>query len=71
MVTVPNAARGRAQSIVYGIALLVMPTVLAVLLLVAGLGSTSLALVWASIAASVIAVPAFVVGLIVLVRSSK
>jgi hypothetical protein len=71
VVTVPNAARGRAQSIVYGIALLVMPTVLAVLLLVAGLVSTSLALVWASIAASVIALPAFVVGLIVLVRSSK
>lgn len=70
-VTVPNAPRVKAKNIAYGVALLVVPTVLAVMLLVAGLVSTSLALVWASIAASVIAVPAFVVGVIVLIRSSR
>jgi hypothetical protein len=69
--TAPSATRSQAQSIALGVALLVVPTAFALFFLVAGLVTTSLALVWASIASSVVAVPAFILGVIVLVRSLR
>ena len=60
---------GRVQPIVVGVALCVVPTLAAALLLMVGLTITDLTLVYASIAVSVVALPAFVYGIVHIVRA--
>jgi hypothetical protein len=61
----------RRRSIALGVALMVLPTVLAILLLTVALLGSSLVLVLISIVLSLAALPAFVGGVVVLVRSSR
>ena len=49
--------------------MMVVPTAVALCVLLLGLVTTTLALVYVSIAASVVAVPAFVAGAVMLVRA--
>jgi hypothetical protein len=53
-----------------GVALCVVPTLLGLLLLVAGLLGPDLTLVYASIAVSAAALPAFVYGVVRIVRAA-
>ena len=56
------------RSVGAAVAWMLLPTVAALALLVLGIATTTLVLVYASIALSVLAVPAFVAGVVVLVR---
>lgn len=60
-----------ARRIAGGIALCAMPTVLALFLLLAGVTSADLTLVYASIGVSLLALPAFVVGVVLIVRAVR
>jgi hypothetical protein len=60
---------GRSQHIALGSGLCVVPTLAAALLLMGGVASTDLTLVYASIAVSLVALPAFVYGVVCLVRA--
>ena len=53
------------------VALMLIPTVAALGLLLLGLATTTLAFVYLSIVASVVAVPAFVAGVVLLVRGAR
>jgi hypothetical protein len=63
--TTPQVRRSRVGQ---ALALILLPTVAAAGLLLLGLATTTLAFVYLSIAASVAAVPAFIVGIVMLVR---
>lgn len=63
------SSSGRRQPLLVGTALCVVPTLAAALLLVVGLSTTDLTLVYASIAVSVVALPAFVYGVVLVVRA--
>jgi hypothetical protein len=54
-----------------GVALCAVPTLLAVALLVLGVSIPELTLVYASIAASLLALPAFVVGVVLIVQAVR
>ena len=60
-----------ASRIAGGIALCVVPTLLALGLLLAGVSLPELTLVYASIAVSVLALPAFVAGVVLMVRAVR
>jgi hypothetical protein len=61
--------KGWVRPVILGAGLCVLPTLAAALLLMVGLASTDLTLVYASIAVTVAAVPAFVCGVVILVRA--
>jgi hypothetical protein len=54
-----------------GLALCVVPPLLALLLLLAGVAGPELTLVYLSIAASLLGVPAMVVGIVLIVRGAQ
>lgn len=60
---------GSRRSILVGASLCVLPTLAAALLLMAGVASAELTLVYVSIAVSVAALPAFVYGVITIIRA--
>lgn len=60
---------GSLRSVFLGAGLCVLPTLAAALLLMIGLASTRLTLVYMSIAVSIAAVPAFVYGVVIIVRA--
>lgn len=60
---------GSLRSVFLGAGLCVLPTLAAALLLMIGLASTRLTLVYVSIAVSIAAVPAFVYGVVIIVRA--
>lgn len=60
-----------ASRVAGGVALLCVPTLLAVALLVAGVTLPELTLVYASIVASLLALPAFVLGVLMIVRAVR
>lgn len=57
------------RAVLVGAAFCALPTLAAVLLLVFGISSPGLTLIYASIAASLVALPAFVYGIIHIVRA--
>jgi hypothetical protein len=60
----------RQKRILLGVALCVVPTLVAALLLVVGVfTSTGLTLIYASIAVGAVALPAFVYGVVLIVRA--
>ena len=68
LMTQPAPSR---PSVVPGVLLLTVPTVLPVVLLVVGLAVTSLALVYLSILASLLTLPCWGLGIYLLVRRSR
>jgi hypothetical protein len=60
---------GRRQPLLVGTALCVVPALAAALLLVVGLSTADLTLVYVSIAVSVVVLPAFVYGVVLVVRA--
>ena len=68
MTTHPVPASTTRNSAGRAVALMVLPTVLALGLLLLGLATTTMAFVYLSIAASLVAAPAFVLGIVMLVR---
>jgi hypothetical protein len=69
MTTAPSALPpARRSRVGPALALMLLPTALALGLLLLGLASTTLAFVYLSIAMSLVALPAFVLGVVMLVR---
>lgn len=62
--------RGSLRSVLTGAGLCVLPTLAAALLLMVGLTSTDLTFVYASIAVSLAALPAFVYGVVIIVQAA-
>ena len=60
-----------ASRVVGAVALIVLPTLLALGLLVLGISRPDLTLVYASIGVSLLALPAFVGGVLLLVRATR
>ncbi len=63
------SSNGRRKPLLVGTALCVVPTLAAALLLVVGLSTADLTLVYVSIAVSVVVLPAFVYGVVLVVRA--
>jgi len=60
-----------ASRIASGAALCALPTLLALGLLVLGISSPDLTLIYASIGVSLLALPAFVAGVLLIVRATR
>ena len=60
---------GSSRGIVLGAVLCAAPPLVALLLLLAGINGASLALIYASIAASVLGLPAFVYGVLCVLKA--
>ena len=59
---------GTSNTLGRAVALMLLPTALAIGLLLLGVATTTMAFVYLSIAASLVAAPAFVLGIVMLVR---